>query len=122
MERETVPKLIIRTAEVLAFTLVLFGAFSESSRKNIWRREEARCRDCGKKWRDKYYLECSHNDHSRNDYYDAPSNGKLLCLPCHKRAHERREGRNGLSVDDNRRAIHLIEQRMEAKRKEGFKI
>lgn len=123
MKETAVLKPILRITGVLAFScFVIFGSACFEARQIVWRRDGGKCRDCGKKKKDGYYLEISHNDHTRNEYYDKPSNLKLLCLLCHRMAHIRRAGRNGLSLSDNQRAIELIERRMVTKKDEGFKI
>lgn len=122
MEKYAAPVKILRLLSIPVFIIITLGAASSGTREIVWKRDQGKCRDCGKKSKDHFYLECSHNDHTRNEYYDMPSNLKLLCLFCHKLAHIRRAGRNGLSLEQNQRAIQLIEERMTQKKREGFKI
>lgn len=117
--KEAAPVRIVRLLFIPLLVYLSFGAASSGTREIVWKRDQGKCRDCGKRSKDKYYLECSHNDHTRNEYYDMPSNLKLLCLFCHKFAHIRRAGRNGLTLEQNQRAIQLIEERIENIRREG---
>lgn len=59
-------------------------AFSRSSRREIWKRDQGLCQECGRSHSDGWRMDCAHYDHSRsNPDYDEPYNGRLLCLDCH---------------------------------------
>lgn len=57
-------------------------AFSRSSRRAIWRRDEGQCQQCAGGCANRS-LECAHYSHERDDYYNDPDNGRLLCRPQH---------------------------------------
>lgn len=58
-------------------------------------------------------MECAHINHSRSyPEYDSPENGFYCTIYEHLQDHINREGQNGLSIPDNRRAIRSLEHRV----------
>lgn len=107
------PEYLTHTPEIIATigTLAISLAFSRQSRKKIYERDRV-CRVCGSV----SHLEAAHIDHNKsNPNYDDPSNGRLLCLPDHLEDHITREGRNGLTVPQNRWAIHAMILKLKGK-------
>lgn len=120
---EKTPIKVVRLLTLATLTYLTLFNFSLGTRQNIWKRDEGKCRRCSKSKKKGYYLEVSHLNHSREyEFYDAPSNGILVCLADHLAEHRRMEGRNGLSVEKNREAILSIQARMKQMEKEGRKI
>ena len=85
------------------------GAFSSGTRQTIIERDGG-CivgDDCAGP------LQAAHYNHDRNyPLYDHPSNGRVLCVKHHFEDHTRENaGKNGLSVENNRRArLSLLQQ------------
>jgi 5-methylcytosine-specific restriction endonuclease McrA len=65
--------------------------FPKVVRKIIFGRGGAKCRDCGVKWGHPNFamLECHHIVPTSEGGKDDPSNGVLVCRPCHAKRHER---------------------------------
>lgn len=63
--------------------------FSKQVRVEMFVRDNATCQDCGRKWDDGWMLQAAHYDHSRNRNYDCVENGRMLCIDCHIRDHQR---------------------------------
>ena len=66
--------------------LLVFG-FNREQRHHIFKRDKARCVQCGRRWSDNYMLECDHivtlSDGGRSEV----TNGQLLCRECHANKH-----------------------------------
>ena len=103
---------------IFAVTAIIGGiyllsnlAFSRKVRKEIYERDVT-CRVCGGVG----HLESAHISHDKTkDNYNDPSNGRLLCLPDHLADHINREGRNGLSIANNRWAIATMINKLKGK-------
>lgn len=63
--------------------------FSEPISNEIRRRDQWTCQSCGKSSFDaeKWLIEASHIDHTRNELYNEPENGEASCIPCHLMYH-----------------------------------
>ena len=64
-------------------------AFSKRSAREIGEREDWRC-NCGRgfKVQDGHYvIHMAHIDHTRNEDYDNPDNGTVMCVRCHIEDH-----------------------------------
>lgn len=100
------------------FLFVCFCGFTRSQRVKILDYAGWRCEDCGKSWdKDKYMLECHHVVPLGDGGKNTVSNSRLLCRPCHAKAH-RRLGRNAkdrATKNRNYRAARLIEKRIKQK-------
>lgn len=109
-------ELILGGASLALIAQILLGGFSLETRTEI--RERAKRRFGGKlasekSGRDDEPLECAHINHDpRLPSYDRPSNGRLLTLSEHLADHINREGRNGLTLEQNRWAIEEIQKRL----------
>ena len=59
--------------------------FSEAVSNEIRGAGKWTCHSCGKSSFDpeKWLIEASHIDHTRNEFYNDPSNGEASCIPCH---------------------------------------
>ena len=57
--------------------------FYEEVRKEIMRRDKWKCQSCGKSSFDHWLLEASHLDHTRDENYQNPENGKAKDRICH---------------------------------------
>ena len=59
--------------------------FSEPVRDIIRRRDKWECQDCGKSSfeKEKWLLEASHLDHTKDEGYDTAERGKTQCRVCH---------------------------------------
>ena len=86
------------------FSIALFGAFSKKSREKIKERDGNKSALSGKRGR----LHAAHIDHSRNDDYDNPNNGRMLTVLEHYEDHYYRHGRNGLTKKGNIAALRLL--------------
>ncbi len=53
-------------------------------------------------------LHAAHDDHTKDATYNDPSRGKVMCQQAHLNQHEREEGRNGLTVPQNRFAVKML--------------
>ena len=80
-ELERLPRLILSSATIVALYHLLFFQFSKESRREILRRDNHQCRDCGARDRP---LEAAHYEHKHSlPHYDSPSNGRALCTYDH---------------------------------------
>lgn len=103
-------ELISHAPDLLSIAPFLL-AFSFKIRKKIYERDHV-CTICG----GTNHLEAAHIDHNKsNPRYDDESNGRLLCLPDHIKDHINREGRNGLTVAQNRWAINIMLEKLKGK-------
>lgn len=91
--------------------LLSFGAFSRESRQIIMRRDK----DCVMPPPHEGGLEAAHINHKKDNNYDNPNNGRVLCTKHHLEDHISRAGRNGLSKNHNNWAINMLLQRLGSK-------
>lgn len=58
-------------------------------------------------------LQAAHLNHDQSDpAYNDPANGITLCMHHHLQDHEEREGSNGLSPEDNFKAINSLRHQL----------
>jgi len=108
---------VIHTSVNLLSLAPFFLAFSVASRQKIHERDNDACVMCGAVGG----CECAHIDHNRdNSNYDDPSNGRLLCKRDHYLDHLHREGRNGLTRENNLFALQSIWARLTGEEREGL--
>lgn len=108
-------ELIFGGVSLVLIAQILLGGFSLETRTEIRERAKRRFGKLAseKSGRDDEPLECAHINHDpRLPSYDRPSNGRLLTLSEHLADHINREGRNGLSIEQNRWAIEEIRKRL----------
>ena len=80
------------------------SAFSIGTRKQMIKRDNGACVDCGKRFDDGWLLDCSHVDHDHSsELYDDVNNGRVQCLDDHLKYH--------LSIGDINSA-NLIKKRI----------
>ena len=82
MRKETA----INILSVAGITALAFGAFSKPVRQEIFKRDRATCRCCGKNfYSDGVMLHAAHFDHHPENpkYYNDVDNGQLECVECH---------------------------------------
>lgn len=91
-------------------------AFSWQSKQEILQRDGYQCTKCGST----EHLEAAHYDHTRDEKYDNPDNGRLLCTECHLEDHIHRPN-NGLSKKHNKWAIKTMQQKIASRAAEGLK-
>jgi len=94
------------------------GAFSAAVRKMILKRDGNKSILSG----ETEHLQAAHLDHDKSHpHYNNPSNGVTLTRSEHYMMHSINEGRNGLSKQHNRGAMHLLWASMteEEKKKTG---
>lgn len=88
-------------------------AFTKQVRREISIRDGGECRCCGY---DKH-LEASHLNHTRNEHYNNPDNGEMLCAGCHFDYHVSAIGDSvnclGLSEVNNLSAVKSLWKRMD---------
>jgi 5-methylcytosine-specific restriction endonuclease McrA len=73
---------------LMVWLLVLcFSSFTKWQRKDIFKRDNATCQGCGRKWDEGYMLECHHVNPLNCGGDNSISNGRLLCRSCHAEAH-----------------------------------
>lgn len=110
MEKYTAP---VRLVGVAIMSYLLLFAFSSDSWKKIMDRDGWACRTCSATKKKGYTLMAAHIMHNRdNPQYDSPSNGKALCVRCHRRQHQTMAGRNGLSLEHNDQAINALTKKI----------
>lgn len=85
-------------------SVITTGAFSWKSKQIIKQRDKNKSAFSGKEGQ----LHAAHIDHTKNDRYDDPSNGRLLTVEEHLADHINRAGRNGLSIEANNWAIQQL--------------
>lgn len=89
--------------------LIITHAFSVESRQEILKRDGYKCQWCGSN----SSLEAAHTNHNRNNpMYDDSSMGITLCSSCHLKQHQKNEGNNGLTRQQNNWAINQIRKRI----------
>jgi len=91
-------------------------AFSWESKQEILRRDGYQCTKCGST----EHLEAAHYNHTRDENYDNPDNGRILCTECHLEDHIHRPN-NGLSRKHNQWAIRKMQQKIADRAVEFFK-
>lgn len=62
--------------------------FPKYLRKQIFARDDATCKDCGRNWYDGFMLECHHIVALHDGGANELDNGILLCRTCHAKRHE----------------------------------
>lgn len=71
-------------------------AFSPDVRQRMFARDQGECQTCGKRFRDGWLLDCSHDDHDHSkDNYNDINNGRVQCLEDHLAYHEELGDKNG---------------------------
>lgn len=101
MVRETL-QVFVENPEATALAVVALGmAFSKQTRQKILERDGHKSVLSGATEK----LHVAHIDHTRNERYDDPSNGRTLTVYEHLQDHVNREGRNGLTKAQNDFAI-----------------
>jgi hypothetical protein len=104
------------TAIIGGLYLLSQAAFSLRTKRIIYERDVT-CVNCN----GTSYLSAAHIDHNKkNPRYDDASNGRLLCGPCHLQEHINREGRNGITVSQNRWGMARLLDRMRGKHAEDI--
>lgn len=93
-------------------------AFSRQSRETIWRRDRGMSQHSG----ETEGLECAHYDHTRDESYDNPKNGRLLTRREHYMEHYMNHGRNGLSLRGNMGGCMLIWNRLTIEERRGLPL
>lgn len=69
---------------IVALLLMCLCAFPKSIRVQMFKRDNAECKECGKKWDDGWMLHAAHYKEGDNSL----SNGRMLCVRCHIKDHE----------------------------------
>jgi len=115
--KETLLNLGVPLATVGLFFIASLGAFSKKSRKEIYERDGGKSARSGKRGK----LHAAHIDHTRNENYDKPSNGRLLTVREHYQDHYNRHGRNGLTTGGNRWALGKLWDLLTGKERKGLK-
>jgi len=98
--------------------LLLFFAFSQNQRKQLFARDDATCQDCGRKWHGQgYMLEAHHVNPLNCGGENTIENGVMLCRECHKDRHLRlaANAKSKQEQSANASAARLIEQRIKEK-------
>lgn len=92
-----------------------FGAFTKWQRKDIFKRDNAECKKCGRKWDDGYMLECHHVIPLNCDGDNSTSNGILVCRTCHATLHRNlaQTAQTEQQRDANASAYRIIKARIE---------
>lgn len=71
-------------------------AFSLDVRQKMFVRDQGECQACGKRFRDGWLLDCSHDDHDHSkSIYNDVNNGRVLCLDDHLAYHVSIGDKNG---------------------------
>ena len=105
---ERLPQEALVSLSTLGLFFIALGAFSKKSKYEIHKRDNWICVGCGAV----HPLEASHKNHDRNNpSYDHPDNGDTRCPGCHLEQHIENAGHNGLSDENNDRAIKSLEKR-----------
>lgn len=75
---------------VALFIFVLFAMpFTKDVRVRMFARDNGTCQECGRKWDDGWMLHATHISHKRNRWYNSIRNGRMLCIDCHIKDHEK---------------------------------
>ncbi len=72
----------------LLFGLAILGisqaAFTYAVRREIGKRDNWTCQNCGKSFQNGWMVQAAHYDHDpRKKKYNDPKNGRILCTECH---------------------------------------
>ena len=62
-------------------------AFTPGVRREIFDRDGGTCQESGKRYSDGWMVHASHYNHERNENYDEPDNGRILCIEEHIKDH-----------------------------------
>lgn len=112
--------IFLATLVGIVWFFVLFGAFNKTTRKQMFSRDSATCRDCGRKWDDGWMIEMHHILAIFEGGSDHPSNGVSLCRECHYKRHQqlaekrKREG-NKRGAEGHTTAANQIAYRIRTK-------
>jgi 5-methylcytosine-specific restriction endonuclease McrA len=109
---------------IVLLVLVSFGAFTKWQRKDIFKRDNAECQHCGRKWdyneetgKGAFMLECHHVIPLNCGGDNSTSNGILLCRTCHAAEHRRlaQDAKTIQQRNANATAYRMIKARIKEK-------
>ena len=84
-------------------------ALSRDVAYKIGKRDDWKCRETGRDFRDGWLLDMAHYDHTRNGSYNNPERGRALCRPAHLREHALMYLKQ--PTEENRKIIQLLANR-----------
>ena len=59
-------------------------------RKRIFKRDNATCQVCGRRWNDGWFLQCAHYENGKTKPTNNSVNGgRMLCISCHIAEHKK---------------------------------